>query len=90
MSDDLLGELQRGHDGDTERDAQQRFPFRRLERSSTATSGTCTVTMSQAQSVTAMFIQSGSGITFTSTTLPAGAVTVPYGADIQVTGGTQP
>jgi Domain of unknown function DUF11/Divergent InlB B-repeat domain/NHL repeat len=56
----------------------------------TATSGTCTVTMSQAQSVMAMFIQSGSGITFTSTTLPAGAVTVPYGADIQVTGGTPP
>ena len=56
----------------------------------TATSGTCMVTMSQAQSVTAMFIQSGGGITFTSTTLPAGAVTVPYGADIQVTGGTQP
>lgn len=27
---------------------------------------------------------------FTSTTLPAGAVTVPYGADIQVTGGTPP
>ena len=56
----------------------------------TATSGTCMVTMSQAQSVTAMFIQSGSGITFTSTTLPGGAVTVPYGADIQVTGGTPP
>ena len=56
----------------------------------TATSGTCVVTMSQAQSVTAMFIQSGGGITFTSTTLPGGAVTVPYGADIQVTGGTQP
>jgi hypothetical protein len=56
----------------------------------TATSGTCTVTMSQAQSVTAMFVQSGGGITFSSTALPAGAVTVPYGADIQVTGGTPP
>ncbi len=30
------------------------------------------------------------GITFPSTTLPAGAVTVPYGADIPVTGGTPP
>ncbi|MFZ3216676.1 MAG: choice-of-anchor D domain-containing protein [Candidatus Acidiferrales bacterium] len=30
------------------------------------------------------------GIAFTSMTLPNGAVTVPYGADIQVTGGTQP
>lgn len=30
------------------------------------------------------------GLTFTSSTLPAGAVTVPYGADIQVTGGTPP
>lgn len=32
----------------------------------------------------------GGGLTLTSTTLPAGAVTVPYGADIQVTGGTPP
>jgi uncharacterized repeat protein (TIGR01451 family) len=30
------------------------------------------------------------GITFPSTALPAGAVTVPYGADILVTGGTPP
>jgi hypothetical protein len=29
-------------------------------------------------------------ISFTSTTLPAGAVTVAYGADIQITGGTPP
>jgi uncharacterized repeat protein (TIGR01451 family) len=32
----------------------------------------------------------GGGLSFTSTTLPAGAVTVPYGADIQITGGTPP
>src|ERR1700675_1024321 len=30
------------------------------------------------------------GPSFTSVTLPAGEVTVPYGADLQVTGGTQP
>ena len=30
------------------------------------------------------------GLTFASTTLPAGAVTVPYGADIVVSGGTPP
>src|SRR5579863_1182716 len=30
------------------------------------------------------------GPSFTSATLPAGEVTVPYGADLQVTGGTQP
>ena len=37
------------------------------------------------------FINSaGGGITFTSTTLFGGAVTVPYGADILVTGGTPP
>ncbi|MGA7854287.1 MAG: choice-of-anchor D domain-containing protein [Candidatus Acidiferrales bacterium] len=57
----------------------------------TNTSGTCTVTMSQAQGVTATFgTSSGGGLTFSSTTLLAGAVTVPYGADIQVTGGTPP
>jgi uncharacterized repeat protein (TIGR01451 family) len=56
----------------------------------TATSGTCTVTMNQAQNVTATFGTSSGGLTFPFTTLPAGAVTVPYGADIQVTGGTPP
>jgi uncharacterized repeat protein (TIGR01451 family) len=33
---------------------------------------------------------SGGGLSFTSTALPAGAITVPYGADIPVTGGTPP
>jgi hypothetical protein len=46
------------------------------------------------QSTTATFsltVSAGTGgLTFTSVTLPNGAVTVPYGADIQVTGGTQP
>ncbi|MGA8223949.1 MAG: hypothetical protein WB780_20030, partial [Candidatus Acidiferrales bacterium] len=41
--------------------------------------------------VTAAFAKStGTGPTFTSTALPAGAVGVPYGADIQVSGGTPP
>jgi uncharacterized repeat protein (TIGR01451 family) len=55
-----------------------------------ATSGTCTVTMNQPQNVTATFGTTSGGLTFPFTTLPAGAVTVPYGADILVTGGTPP
>ena len=43
----------------------------------TGASGTITVTTTP-------------GFGFSSTALPAGAVTVPYGADIQVTGGQQP
>jgi len=59
----------------------------------TGTSSTCTVTMTAAESVTATFNLSstgGGGLTIASTTLPAGAVTVPYGADIPVSGGTPP
>lgn len=56
----------------------------------TATSGTCTVTMSQAQSVTAMFVTSGGGLTISTTTLPNGEVTLPYGAYVIATGGTPP
>lgn len=56
----------------------------------TNTSGTCSVTMNKVQSVNATFAPTGGGLTFSSTTLPPGAVTVPYGADIQVTGGTPP
>ncbi len=54
-----------------------------------SSSVSCVVGMSAAETVDAEFTSSG-GLTFTSATLPAGAVTVPYGADIQVTGGTQP
>jgi hypothetical protein len=48
--------------------------------------------MNQAQSVTATFNLPGSAPSFTSTTLPAGAVGIPYGADMQalVFGGVQP
>src|SRR5277367_5550293 len=38
----------------------------------------------------AAYAQAGTPPTFTSTTLPAGAANVLYGADIQVTGGQQP
>jgi len=41
-------------------------------------------------SLTVNAASGGGGLTFTSTTLPAGAVTVPYGADIPVSGGTPP
>jgi len=59
------------------------------------TSTTCTFTASTATTyaITATFQSaSGGGVTFTSTTLPSGAVSVPYGADIQalVNGGTGP
>jgi uncharacterized repeat protein (TIGR01451 family) len=59
----------------------------------TATTCTFTVTTaSTAYNVSATFGASGSGggLSFTSATLPAGAVTVPYGADLQVSGGTPP
>jgi sugar lactone lactonase YvrE len=58
----------------------------------TNTTGTCSVTMNQAQSVTATFNLTGATPTFTSTTLQAGAVGIPYGADLQalVSGGVQP
>ena len=59
------------------------------------TATTCSFTVSSASTpinISATFGASGSGggLSFTSTTLPAGAVTVPYGADIPVTGGTPP
>ena len=57
------------------------------------TATTCAFTIANATpvSIAATFTASGgSGPTFSSTTLPGGAVTVPYGADIQVTGGVAP
>ena len=59
------------------------------------TATTCTFTVNTAATpfnISATFGASGTGggLTFTSTTLPTGAVTVPYGADIPVTGGTPP
>jgi uncharacterized repeat protein (TIGR01451 family) len=58
------------------------------------TATTCSFTVSSASTIniSATFGASGSGggLSFTSTTLPAGAVSVPYGADIQITGGTPP
>ena len=56
----------------------------------TNATGTCSVTMNQAQNVTATFNLPGATPSFTSTTLPAGAVGIPYGADLQVSGGQQP
>jgi YVTN family beta-propeller protein len=63
----------------------------------TTASTTCTFAMPVAPAggltVTATFTHStgpGGGPTFSSTILPGGAVTVPYGADIQVTGGVPP
>jgi YVTN family beta-propeller protein len=62
----------------------------------TTASTTCTFAMPVAPagglSVTATFTHSTGtgGPTFSSTTLPGGAVTVPYGADIQITGGVPP
>jgi len=53
-------------------------------------SGTCSVTMTQAQSVTATFNLPGATPSFTSATLPGGAVSIPYGADLQASGGQQP
>jgi uncharacterized repeat protein (TIGR01451 family) len=57
------------------------------------TATTCTFAAnnaSPAYNISATFAASSGGLTFPSTTLPAGAVTVPYGADIQITGGTPP
>ncbi|MFZ0883465.1 MAG: choice-of-anchor D domain-containing protein [Candidatus Acidiferrales bacterium] len=48
-------------------------------------------TQNSAQGTFSITVTAASGgISFSSTTLPAGAVTVPYGADIQVTGGIPP
>lgn len=57
----------------------------------TSTTCTFTVTTATTYAITATFQTSSSGgLTFTSTTLTPGAVTIPYGADIPVTGGTPP
>ena len=54
-----------------------------------SSSVSCVVAITAAQTVVAQFT-SGGGPGFSSTTLPGGAITVPYGADIQATGGTPP
>jgi len=50
----------------------------------------CNFTVNTTTTVSATFAAAGAGPSFTSTTLPSGAVSVPYGADLQVTGGTPP